>query len=192
MSDIRSLSDEELMIKIGKGSEPAFDELYNRYSRKALAFFYRMYNNDEEKAQDALQDIFMKIAEKPGLFDTGKKFSPWFFSIAYNMCKNEYKRSTIKRTAHAEIKHTGSAHDESLFKNISGRMDAKLFRNSLHERLSELSDDKRAAFLLKYQDNKSIKEIAEIQECSEGTVKSRLFYTIKYLAAELAAFDPKN
>ena len=192
MNDIRSSSDEELMQEITRGSEPAFDELYKRYSRKALAFFYRMFNNDEEKAQDALQDIFMKVVEKPGLFDTGKKFSSWFFSIAWNMCKNEYKHNTVKQHVHAEIKSVNSIRDESLFPNISGKIDAKAFRSSLHAALSELSEDKRAAFILKYQEHRSIKEISLIQECSEGTVKSRLFYTIKYLAAQLAVFDPKN
>lgn len=192
MNDTRSLSDEELMQEITGGSEPAFDELYKRYSRKALAFFYRMFNNDEEKAQDALQDIFMKVVEKPELFDTGKKFSSWFFSIAWNMCKNEYKHNTVKQNVHAEIKSINSIRDESLFPNISGKIDAKTFRSSLHAALSELSEDKRAAFLLKYQEHRSIKEISQIQECSEGTVKSRLFYTIKYLSAQLAVFDPKN
>jgi RNA polymerase sigma-70 factor, ECF subfamily len=191
MRDIRSMSDEHLVNLIRDGNENAFDELYKRYSRKALAFFYRMFNNDEEKAQDALQDIFMKLVEKPQLFDTDKKFSSWFFSVAWNMCKNEYRHNTIKNIVHSEIRYGSSRQDEA-FPKISGIMDAKAFTATLHATLETLSEEKRAAFLLKYQEERSIKEIAEIQDCSEGTVKSRLFYTIKYLAGKLADFDPKK
>ena len=191
MSKVPGLSDEALMELIKKGNEHAFDELYKRYSQKALAFFYRMYNNDEEKAQDALQDIFMKIVERPELFDATRKFSSWFFSIAWNMCKNEYKHITIKNSVHAEIRSTGNRHDESFFPKISGKIDGAAFRETLAATLESLPPDKRSAFLLKYQENRSIKEIAEIQSCSEGTVKSRLFYTVKQLAAQLAVFDPK-
>lgn len=192
MSNIPGHSDETLMELVKKGNEHAFDELYKRYSKKALAFFYRMYNNDEEKAQDALQDIFMKIVEKPGLFDTSRKFSSWFFSVAWNMCKNDLKHDTIRNNAHARIRSTGSRYDDSFFPKISGKIDSTLFRETLSVTLEALPPDKRSAFLLKYQEDRSIREIAEIQSCSEGTVKSRLFYTLKYLAAQLAVFDPKN
>ena len=189
---LKSRSDERLVQLIREGSEPAFDELYARYSRRMLVFFYRMFNNDEDKAQDALQDIFMKLIERPELFDTGKKFSSWFFSVAWNMCKNEYKHSTVKSSAHAEIRYRSSPADESAFSEISGKIDSTVFRRTLYAALESVSEEKRSAFLLKYQENMSIKEIAEVQACSEGTVKSRLFYTIKYLAGKLAAFDPKN
>lgn len=188
---LKNIPDEQLVKLTGEGSEAAFDELYSRYSRKMLAFFYRMFNNDEDKAQDALQDIFMKLVEKPGLFDTGKKFSSWFFSVAWNMCKNEYKHNTVKNNVHAAIKYDSSINDESIFSKVSGRIDGDTFRATLLEALSAVSEEKRSAFLLKYQEDLSIKEIAEAQSCSEGTVKSRLFYTIKYLAAKLAAFNPK-
>lgn len=192
MGNIAGHSDEALMELISKGNEHAFDELYKRYSKKALAFFYRMHNNNEEKAQDALQDIFMKIVERPELFDRSRKFSSWFFSVAWNMCKNDLKHSSIRSNAYAQIKNTESAYDESFFPRVSGKIDAAVFKETLSAALGSLPPDKRSAFLLKYQENRSIKEIAEIQSCSEGTVKSRLFYTIKQLATRLAVFDPKN
>ncbi|MEO1449569.1 MAG: sigma-70 family RNA polymerase sigma factor, partial [Bacteroidota bacterium] len=49
-------SDEELMTRSGEGDERAFDQLYRRYHRKMLHYFYRLLNQDEEKAQDFLQD----------------------------------------------------------------------------------------------------------------------------------------
>ena len=60
-------SDEELMLYMTKGKEKAFDELYKRYSKKIVFFFYQRLYQDNEKAQDFLQDLFLKIIEKPEL-----------------------------------------------------------------------------------------------------------------------------
>ncbi|PCJ82810.1 MAG: hypothetical protein COA57_12865, partial [Flavobacteriales bacterium] len=57
------------MIKICAGDNGSFNELYERYSKRILYYFYRMLGSSEEKAQDFLQDIFMKIIEKPELFN---------------------------------------------------------------------------------------------------------------------------
>ena len=62
-------SDEELMSLLTKGGQSAFDELYKRYSKPLLNFFFRMLNNDREKAEDLLHDLFLKIIEKPESFD---------------------------------------------------------------------------------------------------------------------------
>ena len=59
----------------------AFDELYRRYSHRLLRYFYRELGGDEGKAQDFLQEIFLKIVEKPELFDTERRFSSWIFRL---------------------------------------------------------------------------------------------------------------
>jgi RNA polymerase sigma-70 factor (ECF subfamily) len=66
------------------------------------------------------------------------------------------------------------------------------FMRALWKELRHLEQAKRSAFLLRFQEGFSLKEIAEIMRCSEGTVKSRLFYAVKQLAAKLAAFHPRH
>jgi RNA polymerase sigma-70 factor (ECF subfamily) len=73
-----------------------------------------------------------------------------------------------------------------LFKNI----DAKFFKSALDKILEELPHEKKEAFILKYQEEKSITDIALIQNCPEGSVKSRLHYTIKLLESKLQIFNP--
>ena len=92
-------SDEELMSAIQNGSSGSLGELYNRYSKRILVYFYRMLGS-EEKAQDYLQDIFLKLIEHPYAFDTSRTFSKWIFSIAANMCKNEYRYIEVRKNAH--------------------------------------------------------------------------------------------
>ena len=88
-------TDEELMHFIINGEEFAFNELYKRYAKKLLGYFTRMLNYDRIMAEDALQDVFLKIAEDPTRFDHSRSFKTWVFAIASNQCKNFYRHQTI-------------------------------------------------------------------------------------------------
>jgi RNA polymerase sigma-70 factor, ECF subfamily len=183
----RDKSDEVLMMLITEKDKSAFEELYKRYSKKMLCYFYRMLWNDYNLAKDFLQDLFLKIIEKPEMFDSQKIFSVWFYSLASNMCKNEYKRT---ETRNEHILNQGFNYlqrDE----NYSDVIDLKLFKEELYLHLKSLSYEHKTIFLLRYGNDLSIKEIAEILQCPVGTVKSRLFYTIKYLSERLNVYNPK-
>lgn len=69
-------------------------------------------------------------------------------------------------------------------------MDAEVFNEMLYKELDELEEVQRSTFLMRFKMDLSIKEIAEIHQCSEGTVKSRIFYTLKKLSEKLKMFDP--
>src|SRR5687768_6091898 len=88
-------SDEELMALVERGSHASLDELYARYSGRLLAYFTRMLDRDEALAQDFLHDLFLKIKERPELVDTRRGFRTWMYSVAHNMCKNEYRRRQV-------------------------------------------------------------------------------------------------
>ena len=90
-------SDEDLIISISNGNNDAFNELYSRYKDRLHYYFYRMLSQDKEIAKDFLQEIFMKIIYKANYFDPKMNFSTWIFSIANNMCKNEYRRQDIRK-----------------------------------------------------------------------------------------------
>ena len=82
--------------------------------------------------------------------------------------------------------------DEKFFVANAARVDALEFKKALNEVLSVMPEDKRTTFILRYQDDNSIAEIADIMECSEGTVKSRIHYTLKILAEKLKIYNPLN
>ena len=62
------------MTKAAEGNGAAFEELYARYSGKLLSYFKRMLWSDKELAEDCLHKLFLKIIEKPELFDTSRNF----------------------------------------------------------------------------------------------------------------------
>jgi RNA polymerase sigma-70 factor (ECF subfamily) len=185
-------SDEELMIYLIKGEELAFDEIYQRYGKRLLGFFIRMLNFDKDLAEDALQDLFLKIAENPQKFDNTRSFKVWIFSVASNSCKNYYRHKKIVSESKNEIKILINEVNESDFIKTAAKMDAIIFRSMLNDVLNNLPVEKKEAFILKYQEDKSISEIAYIQNCPEGSVKSRLHYTVKILEEKLKIFNPNK
>lgn len=176
------------MLFTAKGKEKAFDELYKRYARKMLFFFYQRLYQDREKANDFLQDLFLKIIEKPELFTTGNKFSSWIYTMASNMCKNEYRRHAIRGTK-VEGFDLNEVIEELPYAELTNQHDTTYFKECLTKELNAMDESQSLTFILRHQEHLSIKEISVIMECSEGTVKSRLFYTTKRLAEKLEIFN---
>ena len=186
-TDHQTLSDERLMELIVRGDDRAFGALYDRYQRKLITYFSRMLWNDRERAQDFLQELFTKIARKPDSYDPSRPFSTWLYSVANNMCKNEYRREGTRKAAvphlKAETDHVDAIHGDGV--------DRERFRDRLDQELDKLDPDQKATFVMRYHEDMAIKEIAGAFGISEGTVKSRLFYTLKKLAERLNEFDPR-
>ena len=184
----KAFTDEELMQMIAKGDGMAFEELYDRYSKPMVNYFCRMLWKDREKAQDFMQDLFTKIVNRPDQYDSSRNFKTWLYSIANNMCKNEYRKQEVRKNTVKMTHENIMVYDESPEK--SRLMDAEVFNEMLDKELEELEEVQRSTFLMRFKMELSIKEIAEIHQCSEGTVKSRIFYTLKKLSEKLKMFDP--
>jgi RNA polymerase sigma-70 factor (ECF subfamily) len=181
-----NLGDERLMELVVRGDERAFGALYDRYSRRLLSYFHRMLWNDREKAQDYLQDLFAKLAQRPASYDPSRPFQTWLFSVANNMCKNAYRHEEVVRAAARELRN-GVDREEA---RDGIDVDHERFRGRLDQELARLDPDHKATFVMRYHEDMAIKEIAAVFGCSEGTVKSRLFYTLKKLAERMKEFDP--
>ncbi|HNY03149.1 MAG TPA: sigma-70 family RNA polymerase sigma factor [Bacteroidales bacterium] len=185
--NLKKSADAELMLRIGKGDQEAFSELYARYSGRLLNFFFRMLDKDLAKAEDFMHDLFLKIIENPGRYDPRRCFDTWVFHIAYNMCKNEYNRMAVRN----EYTSSLSKEEPETGERAGDRHDFHRFSEALDVHLNRLDERHRMVFLLRYQQEMPIRGIAEILGCPEGTVKSRLFVAIKTLSGKLNVFDPK-
>ncbi|MBK6832336.1 MAG: RNA polymerase sigma factor [Flavobacteriales bacterium] len=180
------LGDERLMELVVRGDERAFAALYDRYHGRLLNYFHRMLWHDRERARDMLQDLFTKLANRPSSYDPARPFQTWLFSVANNMCKNAYRHEEVVRAAAINLRD-----DPDRVEATNGiGVDHELFRGRLDEELDKLEPDHKATFVMRYHEDMAIKEIAAAFGCSEGTVKSRLFYTLKKLAERMKEFDP--
>ncbi len=162
------------MQQLSHGNQEAFNQLYDRYKDRLYYYFYRMLGNSESLANDFLQDVFLKIIEKPERFNPDYSFKTWLFSIACNLCKNEYRRREVRKATpnlNAQI-------DPILPQAVS----QEELLNRIFDSLEELSAEHRSVFLLHYREGFAIKEIASMLDVAPGTVKSRLYTTRNYLA----------
>ena len=184
--DYEKHSDEELMLLFIKGDRKAFEQIYHRYGNYLVNYFNRKLWQDREKAEDFAQELFGKIIDRPNMFDTDKNFKTWLFTIASNMCKNEYKRVEIRKNTRNDLPEgfEGRSNDELADQTV----DKNTFADSLKYELDKLKENHKEVFMLRHFEGLSIKEIANVLEINEGTVKSRLHNVTKDLASKLAMY----
>ena len=187
---VSKLPDSELMYMVSaKGDDRAFDELYNRHSRKLMGFLLRQLGGDEERAADLTQDAFLRVWSKRERYKTGCNFLTWLFSIAYNLLKNEYRHSDY---SNAYLQHVQLTQDGSQDENISTALDNKAFDDALQKELQELDPQSRMLFSLRYEEDMPIGQIALIMDIPEGTAKSRLHTLIQKLKEKLNNYDVRR
>lgn len=186
-----AIRDEDLMRFVCRGEAEAFDEIYARYGKRLYVYFFRMFNFSRPLAEDAVQDLFLKLAEKPELYDSKRPFKTWLFSVASNACKNQYRHNHVRKTHSPALAHETAIPVDG-FALAARRLDHAEFLRTLNESLLELPPEKREVFILRFQEEKSIAEIAAIMGIAEGSVKSRLHYTLKLLSEKLSVFNPVN
>ena len=168
------------MALIQKGDHRAFEVVYDRYAGRIKAYFYRMLWADEALAEDYVQDLFAKIIERPELYQTEQPLAPWLFSIATNMCKNAYRKRQYEV---AYLTHL--APETTVPPNEARESDEAVLTGQLMQMLDQMDEDKKALFVLRYQQQMSVKALASHFDVSEGTIKSRLHYLRKALIAVL-------
>lgn len=183
--ELKKLSDEELMRLLSTHRKnAALTELHARYAKRILGFFIRMFIGDVDKAQDFTQDLLMRILEKHEQFNPERKFYSWMFTIASNMCKTEFRKQPNLSISDKIAEENTSSWDEIHF-------DKAVFHDQLKQAIDVLEEHHKLTFVLRYLEELPIKEIAQITETSEGTVKSRLFYATKKITERLEVFNPK-
>ena len=189
MGHYQDLADSELMKLVAKQDERAFSIIYDRYNVLLINYFYKMLWQDREKAQDFMQDFFAKLIEKPKLFDPSRNFKTWMYSVANNMCKNEYRKQANRSNTSYGLNEETQVADKQF--DIEKKTDEQVFKEKLNEELDKLDDKQKSTFVLRYFEELSVKEIAKTLNCSEGTVKSRIFYTLKKLSESLKEYSPQ-
>ncbi len=173
------LTDEQLVTAHLDGRPGAFHELFDRY-RDRLVHFITRKTGDSDRAQDLVQEAFIRVTRHLHRFDTSKKFSTWVYTIASNLSKNELRnrsRSPLvlfqKLTSGWDDDHRPLQFEDSSMKPDD--MFRKRFLQQLvEETVQELPDHHQLVFRMRELEGKSYEEIAETTGVNLGTVKSRL------------------
>jgi RNA polymerase sigma-70 factor (ECF subfamily) len=188
LSEFKEYTDEDLMLFLQEGKSEALTELFHRYSDKLYHFFFKMLNNDGPVAEDFVQDLFIKVLKSKHTYCTDHAFSSWIYSIGHNMVKNEYrKRSSQKRNAISVELHSVESKADKI--NLEQVADQMRFQSELSEILIELTDEKRDLFLMRHYLGLSVKELSEVFEIPEGTVKSRIHHITNWVSKRLTHYN---
>ncbi len=172
---------ERKMIRgLKERDEDAFTECVLIYQHKVFNICLRVVNNRTE-AEDVAQEVFVAVFKYIDSFRGDSKFSTWLYRIAINRAQNRLKylarRSYQQHDDFNEPEH--AALSESPLSSDVPRPDGQALGNELEtivqDGLAQLNEDFRLILVLRDIENMSYKEIAEIVELNEGTVKSRLF-----------------
>jgi len=175
----RELSDSELVAQFIGGQSFRFNELVQRYSPRLLNFVFRVIG-DRERAEDLVQETFVRVYRHIKRFDQEKKFSTWIYTIASNLAKNELRNRTRNPLVFFQnlLKEWEDDKRPIEFADRSYRPDDLFRKRYLRELVSnaveQLPEHHKIVFVLRETEGKSYEEIAEITKCSLGTVKSRL------------------
>lgn len=176
-------TDEQLMLRVGAGSDTAFEELYRRYARRLQGFFFRQLGGDEEAAADATHDAFLRLYEARNRYVEGRDFATWLFTIAYNLCRNRYRRNAYDAAYLAMLDAEPITDGD-----IEVNMDRATLRQALANVLDALPPPQRLLFSLRHEEELTVPQIASILDIPEGTVKSRLHKLMTHIRRQLKEY----
>ena len=144
-------------------------EMVIRKFRQPLYFHARYIVKDHQEAYDLVQEVFIKAMREDRLFDEDFKIKAWLFRVTSNLCfnqvRNRKRRGAILDTM-MKPEAFGADQIESIF---AGEQ-----RSEVMTALEQISEDHKQILLLRYYDDLSYAEIADVLQVKLGTVMSRL------------------
>jgi RNA polymerase sigma-70 factor, ECF subfamily len=176
---LKQLDDSGVVAAHLAGDRLAFGELVERYQNRLLNFIYRT-TGDRERAEDLVQETFIRVYRHLHRFDQTKKFSTWIYTISSNLAKNELRNrsrnplvlfQTLMKNRDADTRplewEDNTYRPDDLFRkrHLKSQVDAAV---------DQLPEHHRTVFILREMEGKTYEEIAEITATNLGTVKSRL------------------
>jgi RNA polymerase sigma-70 factor (ECF subfamily) len=166
-----SISDEELMVSLGKGNPLCLEVLVERYKLKIINFVYRMVG-DLDQAEDIAQEVFIRVYRHRERYQPIAKFSTWLYTIAANLAKSELRRRSIfnpislTRLKGERLSSIKKGPDKALLEKELGQ--------KIQEGIEKLKPKYRVPLILRDIEGLSYVEISQIVDCPLGTVKSRI------------------
>jgi len=182
--------DEELVASARQGDRRAFEELVERHQRRAYHIAFN-FSRDQEAAKDLSQEAFLKAFTNLKNFDGRSSFYTWFYRILVNLCldyKRREKRAPANTFDESVENQIEPSHEPGKPRSPDQQVWARQLSRKVGEALEALPARQRTAFVLKNHQGLSIREIAELMETAEGTVKVHLHRAVTALRERLAEF----
>lgn len=186
-------TDEMLMVSFRQGDAKAFAVLVTRHRRGLFNFLQRSVNN-QSRAEELLQEVFLRVIRAKARYEQTARFSTWLYTIARNLCVDESRRAKFRRTVSLDAPRRGRDGDEresmiegtaAVQVGVSEQAMGPAIQQRVAAAVDLLPDDQREVFLMRQLGGLSFKEIGEVVGAPENTVKSRMRYALEKLRSEL-------
>lgn len=184
------ISEKELITKAQNGDQFAFEQLIYNYDRAVLSIAMR-YARDNDDAKDIYQEVFIRVYRGLKKFEFRSEFSTWLFRITTNVCitYKTRKKEKIMVSLQNEFEDEQTGYDSvNLISEERSPEDQTLgndLQSLIGEAVDSLSAKQKMTFVLKHYEGYKIREIAEMLNCKEGTVKKYLFDAVNNLRKKL-------
>ena len=180
MKNLNQLTDDMLVALYSKGENKAFDELLSRYQDKLFNYIYFVVHN-QELAEDIFQETFVKaiVTIQQGRYTADGKFSAWITRIAHNLVIDSFRQERNENTVSNEEGEIDLFNNAELCDdNIEMQMVNDQTLNDVRRLVDALPDNQREVVYMRYYQNLSFKEIADITGVSINTALGRMRYAI--------------
>lgn len=184
-------SDEQLMLAYKSGDARAFATLVQRHRQAVFNFIFR-YVGHRQRAEDVLQETWLKVVRNSSEYQPKARFTTWVFTVARNLCVDHARKETYRKVSSldAPVGDEGSRALGELVADESAQApdraaDNVRARPIIERALAALPHEQREVFLLREYQGMAFKEIAEMTGVNENTVKSRMRYALEGLRKRL-------
>jgi len=165
---LNNSTDLEIMQRVQSGEVKLIGLLYERYKKDLFSYFYRC-TSDKVKSEDLIQNVFIKVINNHKNFKGTGQFNYWLFRIARNTwLDNVKKKEPVLRAVPLQEEQRQVATTKMHNSTIDEQ------KKKLRDALNQISEEKRDAIILSRYQGLDYKTIAEISDCSESAIKSRI------------------
>jgi RNA polymerase sigma-70 factor, ECF subfamily len=174
-------SDENLMLRFGRGEAAAFEFLYQRHESRVFRYLHRNVRN-EASANDLMQEVWFAVVRGAANYQPSAKFTTWLFTIAHNrmvdMIRANHRLQSLDAGDDADPEAASLLDRLEVDRNLEppAQVQSQHEAAALLAAVAQLPAEQRSAFLLQAEGELSVEEIAEATGSNFETVKSRLRY----------------
>jgi RNA polymerase sigma-70 factor, ECF subfamily len=185
--------DAELMFRFKKGDAKAFEALLSRHRKGIYNFCLRMLG-ERTQAEDAMQEIFLRLLRSAKDWERQAKLTTWLYTIARNYCIDALRKASYRKTASLDhALNEGEEEGTSLGDRVADQesispdrgAESARMRALLAKAIAALPEEQREVFVMREYAGMPFKDIAGVVGVPENTVKSRMRYALEHLRTSL-------
>jgi RNA polymerase sigma-70 factor (ECF subfamily) len=184
--------DAALLLRFKRGDETAFEILVDKFKGPVFNYIWRQIGNMNE-AEDIAQNVFVQVYKSAPRYEPKAKFTTWLFTIARNLCLNEFRRRQRHPLQSLDESISDDSTEERQFEDHSARSpSSKVTEDELQEKINaaiqDLPENQKTALLLCRYEGLSYLEIAKVLKTSESATKSLIHRARETLKEKLSDY----